>query len=346
MNKIKLAVILMMLGLSFVLVACRSRSNFPVITITPIAPKHQASQIVSTKTEMPIPSKTATITPTHLPETTPTKLPQTTKTVAALTATPSATSYLVATVLAASPAEIKESSNSPDGRWQAEVIRYECVLTSEDQETAYEVLRLGDRNTGKEQDIAEQIQNCGGVGAAGLGQISWSQNSRFLYFSTAAEGVPDGFCGNWQRPLTAYNMTNGEVFNLAQGPLAPNQQVMAFWQINLERKEAYIVIWDLENGEISRFPAVEPAWYDGPIVWSPNGTMLAYIETQDYCVPWGETVIALIDIARGKETILVKSEDPSFVGLQWIQPESISILDDNDQTWMFDLSLGELTQQP
>jgi hypothetical protein len=247
--------------------------------------------------------------------------------------------------MAASVSSTKDSSPSPDGRWLAEVIRYECVRTGEGQENAYEVLRLTHLVTKDRQDIAGQLQSCGGVGAVGLGQLSWSKNNRFLYYSDAAEGAPDGMCGYWQRPLFAYELETGAVFSLGQGALSPDGQKMAFWNPRPEREEAQLVIWDVEEGEAGRFPTVEPGWANGPIAWAPDGSQLAYLRGENFCPPWGKTVAGMVDPGTGAETLLARSADSAFTGLTWQEPGIITLRDENNEFWTYDVQAKTLKKK-
>ena len=274
-------------------------------------------------------TRTATATPTAMP----------TENLGA-----TATARVAAVIATVTPGQ-KEASTSPNGRWRAEVWRYECIFTAEEEETAYEELRLVDTHSGQAQVVDRQLQNCGGLGAAGLGHLAWSHNTRFLYFSTASEGVPDGGCGFWQRPLTAYELETGEMAELAQGPQAPGREVFAFWQWAGNDAPVELALWDQENGEAGRFPAVEHGWYRGAIAWSPDGSRMAFLETEGCYIPWGETLVAVVDPASGEITVLLRSEDPSMTSLEWTEPGSLTLFDENDQAWRLDLASGALSRR-
>ena len=332
---------LILFCLAVILVGCKAQQNLAEPITPATVSTEKASPFLPTQTIQPLLSSTSAPSSTPFLEATPTDLLPNTDTYNPQVESPSPTSDLPATLIAAETPMINEFSTSPDGKLYAEVIRYDCTPTTDDgQANAYEALRLVRRDDSGEKMIADQVQSCGGLGAFGLGALWWSKDNRFLYFSQAAQGVPDGLCSYWERPLNAYNLESGESYNLAQGPLTPDQQTIAFW----DRGGFAVVLWNVENGEAGHFSAVEAGWSYGPIAWSPDGKKLAYLETQEWCYPWGETVLVLVDPASGEQSLLLRSNDPSFSGLEWGEANVLSLHDENDQVWQYDLSNGALTR--
>lgn len=80
---------------------------------------------------------------------------------------------------------------SPDGKWRVEVIRYDCTNYSYEDHVgiiAYEQLKLINLSDGARKVIADQRQNCGGLGAYGLDGLYWSPNNRYFYYDNSREG--------------------------------------------------------------------------------------------------------------------------------------------------------------
>lgn len=84
------------------------------------------------------------------------------------------------------------SYSSPDNQWRVDIIIYDCVQVAGGVDSnAYEQLNLFEVSTGATQVIDSQLQNCGGLGAAGLDGRFWSSNSQYFYYKDARVGVPD-----------------------------------------------------------------------------------------------------------------------------------------------------------
>ncbi len=239
---------------------------------------------------------------------------------------------IVETVIATGKRITLQSARSPDGKWRAEVIRYDCVRAGiEVDENAYEVVKLIRLDDGLETVLDTQLQNCGGLGAAGLGVEFWSANSQFIYITEAREGVPDGCSGGWWRPLVAYDVLNGGRENLALGPLSPDRKMLVF------PREKELVLWDLNKGEVGRLPLLHQDWVVWDIAWSPKGNELVYLQTEDVCVSMKSSVVQV------KMTELVQSEimetaSPGFTGVTYVSPGQIHLYDQNNREWLVTLA--------
>ena len=164
---------------------------------------------------------------------------------------------------------------SPDGRWQAEVViyPYRSISGSED-EHSYEQLRLINLTSGEELALADQLISRGGIGASGLAVAYWSSDSRFLYYTDAREGVPDGGDCCWDPPLYRYDVLDGSRLDLRSGPLSLNGRIIAM------RYDGELVLWDLDQGEIGRAPAIATGELIQSLAWSLDGTFILYLLTE------------------------------------------------------------------
>lgn len=181
---------------------------------------------------------------------------------------------------------------------------------------------------------AEQLINCGGLGAFGLEGLFWSPNSRYLYFTTAREGVPDG-CGYWQRPLLRFAVETGETQWLGPGQRSPGETKIAAWQ------ERQLVIWEVGGKEIGRAPAAVPDADLGPIIWSPAGDALVYLQAPSYC-PLQKSYLVHVLLAEMEPTVLLEAEAPAFGGVAWIGAGRLRLIDEEGDAWIYDLAGGEL----
>jgi hypothetical protein len=252
-------------------------------------------------------------------------------------ALPTPTAELQATIIASGEPQVIQSSLSPDGNWRAEVTRWDCVRVGED-EMAYEELKLIQTGDGSERSIDSQLQNCGGLGAAGFEVSYWSSDSRLFYYKISREGVPDGLCWYWYPPLVAVEAASGLQTTIRQGPVSPDQTTLAFWDEN------DLVLWSIDRGEIMRRPAAFPDLLPGPIAWAPGGQALAYLQDELDCFPFGESALVHLDLPGEQETVLLESEEPSFNVLTWESADQIRLFDADQQEWIFNLSSQELEQ--
>lgn len=242
---------------------------------------------------------------------------------------------IIATVISSGPVEV-ETFLSPDGLWRAEILRYGCVRAGEGDENAYEQLKIVHLNDGAERLVADQLQNCGGLGAYGLDVLYWSQNSLYLYFTDASRGVPDGLSCYWERPMARVEVIEGRIEHLNQGPISPDGRTIAV------RQEETILIWDLEQGEIARFQPIVPQAALGGITWSPDGQALAYLQTESSCYPFGKSDLVILDLSTREQVHLLESVQPAFNGLSWVDTDRITLVDENGNAWTYDISTKRL----
>ncbi len=248
---------------------------------------------------------------------------------------------IIATVIATSQPRIYSPLLSPDGKWRAEVIIYDCVPVNRVDQNAYEELRLVEISTGVETVIDTQLQNCGGLGAAGLANLFWSPTSRYLYYTEARDGYPDG-CGYWERPITRLDVANQISEQLGGGPLSPDKSKIAAWQ----RPEKELVIWAVAGGEFARASALMPDTSTGPLAWSPDGQSLVYLQSDSDCYPAGVTYLVHLALPTFKQELLLQSKKPSWGGVIWESPSQLKLFDENSKEWRYNLITKKLEMKP
>jgi hypothetical protein len=247
----------------------------------------------------------------------------------------------VGAVVAADQRQILESHLSPDGRWHAEVVAYECLQDGEaDEGSMVEQLTLTHVSDGKRTTVDSQQISCSlGLGAYGLGSWFWSSNSRFFYYTDAREGVPDGggsFC--WDRPLIRLDVTDGSTIRLGKiwAP-SPEGTTVAMGQ------EDDLVLWDLDQGEIARTSVLLPEAEVCDIAWSPDGRTLAYLQTPcPFCFP-GEFHVVSFDVRESRHSMLLKREDIGFASIQWKTAGQIRLsgYSEGGEEWTSDLPVEQ-----
>lgn len=206
----------------------------------------------------------------------------------------------IATIVAAVKPYIFAQYPSDDGKWLVEAVRYECSTYSHlgDTETlAYEQLQLINLTDGIGEVIADQLQNCGGLGTFGFEGLFWSTSNRYFYYNESREGHPDGGCGNYTAP-PAYRLDTetGGVLMMNEASVSPDKTKLAMWQNN------EIVIMDLDQGEIARVTPQEPELFNGRIWWTSDSKAILYLQTEFQCTPhtgkWYLTQLNLTNLSQ------------------------------------------------
>jgi hypothetical protein len=227
-----------------------------------------------------------------------------------------------------------------------EVIIYDCIKVDPSPNAdanAYEQLVLVEESSVEITVIDTQLQNCGGLGAAGLEGLFWSQNSHYFYYTDAREGVPDGCGAFWHKPVFRLDTNTRMSEWLGGGPVSPDGTKIAAWQEN------ELIIWDANEGnEMGRILPItlnsESA--TGPIVWSPDSQALVYIQTESFCPVSGNSSVIYVDPSTLEQEILLESESPTFGSGDWDEKNELILFDANRNQWVYTLDTQKLEPLP
>ena len=284
------------------------------------------------------------------PSATPPKLivpvpsePGATQTASPQPATPALTPTLDAlgTVVASQQPRV-ESYPSPDGRWIAEILAYECIRVSEEQENAYHELRFTEVATGQQSAVDSQFLFCGGLGASGLGGRFWSADSRFFYYTDALTGVPDG-CGYFTSPYLRVDTQDLSVEYLGMGSTSPDERKLAVWWEGESgvRENGMLAIWDIQGELLGIAMIPPPIVLAGPIAWSPDSRSVAFLTSEGSC-PLGLTALGRMELDMMIPVIILQSADPSFGGLNWDAPGLVTLTDEQGGSWTYNFATRNL----
>ncbi len=320
---------IVILAVSALLAACAKpvpqtsniQSAYPVASTTVTQSPSQSFTPLPSQTRTPAPAQTETPRPRPTITLRPTSTPDWYATY----------TQIARAVMTATPAKIIESQRSPDGKWRIELVRNDCVDVgiNEGGMNAYEQLRLVKTSDGNKKTIADQLQFCEGIGAYGLGIVYWSTDSRYLYYTTCAYGVPDGGGLAWYRPLYRYEIESEAITTLDWGPLAPDGVTMAY----PDERELALYLWNINKGEIARIPSSLspnspwPGIYD--IAWSPDGKSLAYIEAENSDGIDGKSWIILLNLATFERKVIYQAESGQL-GFKWQGRDQIQLWLNNE----------------
>ena len=254
---------------------------------------------------------------------------------------PTPTLDALGTVVASQQPRV-ESHPSPDGRWVAEILVYECVQVTEEQENAYQELRLTEVETGQPLTVDSQFLFCGGLGASGLGGRFWSPDSRFFYYTNARTGVPDG-CGYFTSPYLRVDTLDLSTDYLGMGSVSPDERKLAVWREgdSGERVNGVLAIWSIQGELLGIAVLPPPIVLAGPIAWSPDSRSVAFLTSENYC-PLGLTALGRMQLDMMIPVTILQSADPSFGGLSWEAPSLVTLTDEQGGLWTYDFATREL----
>ena len=254
--------------------------------------------------------------------------------VSAPTASPTAGG--AAMVMALEVPRVSETFPSPDGLWRAEFVVYDCVNVDSEQTLAYQELRLVETRSGTSRLADSQLQSCGGLGAAGLSGLFWSENSRYFYYADAAVGVPDG-CGYGMPPYVRLDPVHFRIDVLGSGPISPDGTMLATWLGNR------LGIYQISGGTLGVAKVYAGATMPGPIAWRPDNSAVSFLISEGSC-PLGETDLGRLDVTEMLPIVILRSRDPSFADLVWDAPNRVTLTDEKGGVWRYNFLTRDLWQ--
>lgn len=301
-----------------------------------------ACQLQASTVENPLSSESTSASAKPLP---PTSAATATSPPPSPTATDEEKAWIAAVMAVGAPESVQVFT-SPDQSWRAEVVRYDCTLVSEvgaeleGVELAYELLLLTGLD-GEATPVAEQLQNCGGLGASGINGLFWSPDGNYFYFDMAREGVPDGMpCGYWHTGKSRLNLKTLEVEALpGKGLVSPDESGL------LLVAEPDFILWDLDQGEVGRSTHPHPGLSVKSIAFSADGSRAVYVLREDCVQPGANSIVAVLNLADLTHAIVLEASEPSVLRATWESDDSISLVAFGGESFELSLSTGEITPQ-
>jgi WD40 repeat protein len=219
---------------------------------------------------------------------------------------------------------------SPDKQWRVEMTRFDCALPGNEITQGSETLRLARAAVADAILMDSQQINCGGLGAYGLAALLWSPNSRYFYYTPARTGVPDG-CGYWLPPVKRLDVHAGTTHELGGGVPSPDGTRLAVWS------DQALALWDINGGELGRWPTVDPDSALAAVAWSPDSRAVAYLLSPLPCGPnaAGKSYVVRIAVDLS-QSVLLETEAAAFATLAWDSRGTIRLTDRQGAQWTLD----------
>ena len=249
--------------------------------------------------------------------------------------------------------ESEWASTSPDGQWVAVGLAAFPKPNTGGQQ-AYVRLMIFSTDGNVNWTIVDNWEELG-LGFPTPAPLKWSDDGQSFYFTHRVN--PDGCSAfPYYTDLHQVNLGDGIVNELlppvaAALALAPDDSQVAYF-IGGEKE---LVIKDLSTGE-ERKTKIGPGkdFNAGNILWSPDGSSLTLTLAINPCVGeagvsntvWAEsTSIIWIDAETLEQRVLVNEDPRLFVTWEWNEPEKITIVDgQEDSFWQLDVNTGEITR--
>jgi hypothetical protein len=278
--------------------ATQTRSAQPTTTTTPAAP---------TATLPPTPLVTRSPVPTHAPLATPTAI--------AATWTLSKSVTLI----------------QYDATFQ--IWTSQCV--PDDEGASYQqelLLSVGSMPT--PETVARRSYACrGGLGAYGLDYVGESVGGRYVYYTDAAYGEPDG--GGpypWQRSGFRYDVETRSQIDIKLDVAAPNKKLSAY------NDKGAFTLFAWESGQIRTMPQV---WKGGSLMataWTTDSMNAAFLESEQFAtIPGTRLALTVWDITANRSftaSVPAVTDGSAPLTISWTQPNKIQLSYSNKTTRM------------
>ena len=231
---------------------------------------------------------------------------------------------------------------SPDGQWQVETVI--AVPTSAEANRAadqyYRRVTLAD-STGDHHYTIQEGWSPWGLGATTPQVWRWSHDGSSVLLVDL--GIPDGCSAyGYSENLRRVSLSTGEVVEVAPDvhgafALSPDETLLAYFS------GSQLIMRDLRNSQETQVPfgAEQSGWSAGDIVWSPDGSALAFSSIQDPCGGKAAGIFYLDRSSNLLEPLVVN--DRLFHLLDWPDPNRIRLVDEAGSHWWLDIENGQIT---
>ncbi|MEA4908550.1 MAG: hypothetical protein VB089_13060 [Anaerolineaceae bacterium] len=236
------------------------------------------------------------------------------------------------------------SETSPDGQWELQGTVSFPRGDSDQYDTRLEVRQISGGHSWPLVD-AWMDWSLGYSVPAGIG---WSSDGRYLYYTQRPQ--PDG-CALFVNgsSLVQVDLRTGRQRTVLDGDqtlwlaISPDDRTLAYPH---REDSMQLVLLDIAGGGAQAVPLdVAENSVAGALAWAPGGSRLAVTVAIDPCDPlhWEHTIL-LVDPDTLQARILVPRDERRFVVQEWLDEDTLLLLDMDDQAWTVDAVSSQLKQ--
>lgn len=215
---------------------------------------------------------------------------------------------------------------SPDGEWQAEAVVALPGINSGNGYTYYQQLTIA-RTDGSQQYMPLRVWTPYGLGYDYPMLTRWSADSQSLYFTirTAVDGCGIfGSGSNLQRFDVTENTVSRILFGEQWATFAPGGEQVAYFA------NGGLVIRTLatyEEAYTAQILSTEAI--GGHLIWSPNGSQLAYTIANRPCINgWAEsTTLVVVDTETMEQTMILHNDKRRLIAVAWLDSSHLLVTD-------------------
>ncbi len=245
-------------------------------------------------------------------------------------------------VLAGSPERV-ETSTAPDGVASAELWTAPCATVPGFEHygpVGFSEIRWLASADAQPVTVVRQILVCQGLGAAGLRVLQWSPDSRYVFYTDAAQGSPDGGGCPWFGRVLRWSTADGATTSLGNGATSPDGRQVAGVD------GADVTIWSWSTTEVVRVATLEPTWSVSAIGWAPDGERVLFVQSDNACAIGGSSVIGVVDVAAATARELLRTQDPALLTFRFESIDEMTFYGTSPDAHRFRLTQDALEPLP
>jgi hypothetical protein len=234
------------------------------------------------------------------------------------------------------------SSLSPDGLWRARGEALIPAAGADQYHIELQIERLG-------EDVVWTVLDEWvpfGLGYTLPTPVRWSADGQCFYYTNRP--VPDG-CAPFANgsDLQRVDLSDGSATELVPSVglslgLSPDAGTLAYFGYGGRG----LVLRDIASGEEREtgFTPAENA-HAGAIVWSPDGSALAFTVAYDFCGPPEARTHSILrmEAATGATTTLIESSSTLYTTAGWTAARQVWLVDREGRFWSLDPVTGDVT---
>lgn len=273
----------------------------------------------------------------------PTSAPATPAVAPTNTLEPAIEATAFAAAVLSTPPELVEASTAPDGKASAELWTAACGTMQGFEAygpVGHDEIRWRATSDAEPILIAQQIRVCQGLGAFGLRVLQWSADSRYLFYTDAAQGSPDGGGCPWFGRVLRWDTVERTPVSLGNGATSPDGN----WVAGVDGTD--ITIWSWNSDTVTRGAVLQTGWPISAIGWAPDGKRVLFVQSEGNCGIGGSSVIGLFNVDTQQVTELLRTQDPALLTFRFESVDELTFFGTSPDPHRFRLTDDTLVALP